>query len=160
MGANPDVFDPISRRLIAAGESGGGFDAMLDRLAVLTRKQLQIRSPSPGQWSIPALLIVIAIAVLNLMLLFVLPRFTGLFATLDVPLPPSTQLLMGLQRAAAGLLVGRRWEAAVAGSSRSSMGGQRRRAADARHGGAEAADVRQGVKVFAIARIRACWACW
>jgi len=71
-------------------------DVMLDRLATLAKKQMQLRSAIGGAMVYPALLIVIAINVLCLMLLFVLPRFTGLFATLDVPLPPTTKFLMAL----------------------------------------------------------------
>jgi type IV pilus assembly protein PilC len=95
MGEFPTVFDGVARSLIAAGESGGGFDAMLDRLAVLCRKQLQVRSAVIGAMIYPCLLIVVAFGVLALMLLFVLPRFAGLFETLDVKLPPMTQFLMG-----------------------------------------------------------------
>jgi type II secretory pathway component PulF len=94
MGNYPQAFDAIARSLIAAGESGGGFETMLDRLAVLTRKQLHVRSAMVGAMIYPALLIVVAIGVLALMLLFVLPRFAGLFETLDVKLPPTTQFLM------------------------------------------------------------------
>jgi type II secretory pathway component PulF len=96
MEAHPEVFDAVCRSLISAGESGGGFEVMLDRLSVLTKKQMQIRSAIVGAMIYPALLIVIAINVLALMLLFVLPRFTGLFASLDVPLPPSTKFLMSI----------------------------------------------------------------
>src|SRR3954447_4329091 len=39
----PDVFDAVARSLIAAGEAGGIFDVMLDRLAVLTKKSLHVR---------------------------------------------------------------------------------------------------------------------
>jgi type II secretory pathway component PulF len=99
MEAYPDVFDAVCRSLIAAGESGGSFEAMLERLAVLTRKQMHVRSSIVGAMVYPALLVVIAVNVLLTMLLFVLPRFTGLFATLDVPLPPTTKFLMGASEA-------------------------------------------------------------
>ena len=95
MNEYPAVFDGVARSLIAAGESGGGFDTMLDRLAVLCRKQLQVRSALMGAMIYPCLLICVAIGVLALMLLFVLPRFAGLFETLGVQLPPMTQFLMG-----------------------------------------------------------------
>src|SRR3712207_2673500 len=88
------AFDAVARSLISAGESGGGFDVMLDRLAVLSRKQLQVRTAIVGAMIYPALLILVAIGVLALMLLFVLPRFAGLFETLDVELPPMTKMLM------------------------------------------------------------------
>ena len=94
MEAHPTVFDAVCRSLIAAGEGGGGFDKMLDRLAVLTRKQVQVRAAVVGAMVYPALLIFIAMNVLAVMMLFVLPRFAGLFETLDAPLPPTTQLLM------------------------------------------------------------------
>lgn len=94
MTEEPKVFDAVARSLISAGESGGGFDVMLDRLAVLSRKQLHVRSAIVGALIYPSLLICVAFGVLALMLLFVLPRFAGLFETLDVKLPPMTQALM------------------------------------------------------------------
>jgi type IV pilus assembly protein PilC len=94
MAEHPRAFDAVARSLISAGESGGSFDVMLDRLAVLSRKQLHVRSAVVGALIYPSLLIVVAMAVLALMLLFVLPRFAGLFETLDVKLPPTTQMLM------------------------------------------------------------------
>ena len=91
---HPGAFDPVCRSLISAGESGGSFDQMLDRLATLTRRQLHVRNAVIGALIYPALLIAVAVAVLTTMLLFVLPRFETLFDTLDVALPPTTQLLM------------------------------------------------------------------
>ena len=96
MDMHPDVFDPVCRSLISAGESGGSFDQMLDRLATLTRRQMHVRNAVIGALVYPALLVVVAVSVLATMLLFVLPRFAGLFETLDVPLPPTTQLLMAM----------------------------------------------------------------
>lgn len=99
MAQQPQVFDPVCRSLIAAGESGGSFDTMLDRLAQMTRKQMQVRSAVVGAMVYPCLLIVIAMGVLALMLLFVLPRFMGLFQQLDAELPPTTKVLVALSEA-------------------------------------------------------------
>ena len=96
MESRPDVFDPVCRSLISAGESGGSFDTMLDRLATLTRRQMHVRNAVAGALIYPALLVVVAVGVLATMLLFVLPRFAGLFDTLDVALPPTTKMLMSL----------------------------------------------------------------
>ena len=96
MGSQPAVFDPVCRSLIAAGESGGSFDQMLERLATLCRKQTQIRSAITGAMVYPCLLIVIAVNVLGVMLLFVLPRFTELFEQLDAELPPTTKFLVAV----------------------------------------------------------------
>jgi len=94
MSHHPDHFNAISRGLVAAGESGGNLDVMLDRLSVLARKQVHVRSAVIGAMVYPCLLIVVALAVLTTLLVFVLPRFTMLFKTLDTPLPPTTQMLV------------------------------------------------------------------
>jgi type II secretory pathway component PulF len=96
LAAHPRHFDNVCRSLVRAGESGGKLDAMLERLAELTRKQHKIRQGLIGAMVYPCLLVVVSIAVLTIMLLFVMPRFTGLFKTLDFPLPPTTKALMGV----------------------------------------------------------------
>jgi type II secretory pathway component PulF len=90
----PEYFNPICRGLISAGESGGKLGEMLERLADLTRKQVHVRGSVCGAMIYPALLTVVAIAVLLTLLVFVLPRFSALFASLDTPLPPTTKFLM------------------------------------------------------------------
>jgi type II secretory pathway component PulF len=94
LAAYPRCFDTIARSLVRAGESGGKLDVMLGRLAELTRRQLKIRQSLIGAMVYPSLLIVVAINVLITMMVFVMPRFAGLFKTLDAPLPPTTKALM------------------------------------------------------------------
>jgi len=94
LGKSPQYFDEVYRNIIKAGEASGSLPTMLDRLAVLTRKQVQVRSQISGALIYPCLLILISIAVLAIMLTVVMPRFTGMFESLDVPLPATTQGLM------------------------------------------------------------------
>ncbi|MDI1288828.1 MAG: type II secretion system F family protein [bacterium] len=108
MAHHPDWFDGVCRSLVAAGEQGGQLDAMMDRLAKLTRQQQKVRASLLGAMVYPCLLIFVAILVLTAMLGFVLPRFEGLFKTLDTPLPPSTKVLM-----AASHLLRERWYVAA-----------------------------------------------
>jgi type II secretory pathway component PulF len=96
LGAHPRYFDTICRSLVRAGESGGKLDAMLTRLADLTRRQHKIRQTMIGAMIYPCLLIVVALGVLITMMGFVMPRFSGLFKTLDAPLPPTTKVLMSI----------------------------------------------------------------
>lgn len=102
MAEHPDYFDPIYCALIEAGEAAGKLSPMLDRLAMLVRKQLHVRSSILGAMAYPSLLIVVAMSVLVLMLTFVLPRFSGLFETLEVPLPSTTVALMMASNALRG----------------------------------------------------------
>jgi type II secretory pathway component PulF len=93
---HPRWFDAVSRSLIAAGEAGGGLGEMLSRLSVLVRKQVKVRQQTVGALVYPCVLLSIALSVSVAMVTFVLPRFEGLFKTLDAPLPASTAVLMDL----------------------------------------------------------------
>lgn len=94
MAAFPRQFDGVCRSLVSAGESGGGLDAMLTRLAAMVREQQRIHKTVVSAMVYPCLLICIALGVTVTMVTFVLPRFEGLFKTLNTPLPPSTRVLM------------------------------------------------------------------
>ena len=94
MAENPESFDEVYRSLIAAGESGGKFEPILDRLSQLTRRQLQIRNTVAGALIYPGLLLTVAGVVMTLMLAFVLPRFSELFETLEIEFPPTTKIMM------------------------------------------------------------------
>ena len=102
MAEHPAYFDSICRSLVAAGESAGNLASMLDRLAVLARKQLQVRRSIVGAAIYPSLLVMVAVSVLIVLLTFVLPRFAELFKSLDTPLPPTTQILMSFSAALRG----------------------------------------------------------
>lgn len=94
MEEEPNYFDPVTRNLIDAGETSGKLPYMLERVGALTRKQLGVRNKVAGALVYPALLMVVAIGVAILMMVLVLPRFGQLFEDLDVPLPPTTAILM------------------------------------------------------------------
>lgn len=90
----PSVFDAVCLSLMSAGEASGDMPAMLDRMATLARKQLKLRTMIMGALVYPCLLIVMGTVVMLTMLMFVLPRFSDLFAQLDAPLPPTTKFLL------------------------------------------------------------------
>ena len=96
MAAHGDYFDSVACSLITAGEAGGNLAPMLDRLARLTQKRIQVRNSIMGALTYPCLLVVVAMGVLGLLLVFVIPRFAELFKSLDVPLPASTKVIIVL----------------------------------------------------------------
>jgi len=111
MQAYPDYFDSAYCSLVAAGESRGNLSEMLGRLAMLKQTQLRVRNSIIGAMVYPALLTVIAVAVLALLLAFVVPRFVNLFETLDVPLPASTKVMLTISE-----VVRSYWPVILAGS--------------------------------------------
>lgn len=94
MGHHPLWFNSVARSLVAAGESRGKLGEMLERLASLMRQQMKIRGALAGAMVYPTLLMFIAVNVIITMIVFVMPRFEGLFEGLGAPLPPSTAALM------------------------------------------------------------------
>jgi len=96
MESQSQIFDPIYRNLVAAGESSGRLVEMFDRLATLKQKDLKVRNSVVGAMVYPCMLAGIGILVFSMLLVFVVPRFAVLFKTLDVPLPSSTQALVSV----------------------------------------------------------------
>lgn len=91
---HPQVFDDVYRAMIAAGETGGGFDKILARLSKLVRQELAVRNNVVGAMVYPSLLVTVAGGVMILLAFTVLPRFRELFDTLGAPIPASTQFIM------------------------------------------------------------------
>jgi type IV pilus assembly protein PilC len=94
MTAHEEYFDPIYRSLIAAGESSGHLLQMFDRLASLKQKQLKVHNSIMGALIYPCMLVTLGLTIFIGLLVFVVPRFSMLFKTLDVPLPASTAFLL------------------------------------------------------------------
>ncbi len=91
MAQYPHLFDRVFRSLIEAGETAGQLPQMLERLVKLTQKDIQMRSGILGAMLYPAILLSVVVVVLCITLIVVVPRFTMLFESLNVPIPPTTQ---------------------------------------------------------------------
>ena len=92
--AHPTYFSPLYWSLVGAGEASGDLAGMLQRLATTLRRQVHVRNSLLGALIYPALLVTVSVFVLALMFTVVIPRFGELFDTLNVPLPPSTAVLV------------------------------------------------------------------
>jgi type II secretory pathway component PulF len=105
----PRYFPPLVVGMTRAGERGGTLGPSLDRLAGHLERAEELRSQVVSAMIYPAVLVAAGGATLAALLLFVLPRFAGMFEELGVALPASTSFLIG-----AGQVAGRWWPAALA----------------------------------------------
>lgn len=93
---HPREFDALTNSLIAAGESAGNMPEMLKRLGGISRQRQKTMQTVMGAMLYPSLLILVSFAVIVVMLVFVVPRFAGMFESLDAKLPSSTAFLLAL----------------------------------------------------------------
>src|SRR6476646_8802032 len=87
---HPKVFNRLFVSMVQAGESSGTLDTVLDRVAIQIEKETQLKRRVKGAMVYPAVVISFAFLVLTFMLLFIIPVFVSIFATLNGNLPTLT----------------------------------------------------------------------
>ena len=93
---HPFVFDPVYLAMLAAGQNSGGLDRVFAELVAYLEWKENLRAQTVQALIYPAILVVGIIGLFLLMMLFVLPRFSGIFAQGDFELPVLTQRMLGL----------------------------------------------------------------
>jgi len=93
---HPRVFDELFVNLVAAGESGGILDVVLNRLSNYMEKAMKLKSRVKSAMTYPAIVLVVAVAVVALLLVYVIPVFKKLFENMGGQLPGPTQFLINV----------------------------------------------------------------
>jgi type IV pilus assembly protein PilC len=94
MAEHPKVFSRLYVAMVEAGEAAGVLDQVLDRVAYQIEKETQIKRRVKGAMIYPTVVITFATVVLCGLLLFIVPIFVGIFASLNGKLPKLTQIVM------------------------------------------------------------------
>jgi general secretion pathway protein F len=92
----PAVFPKVYVNMVKAGEAGGVLEEILGRLASYLVTSEDLRSYIVGAMIYPALLSTVGLASVTILTLFVVPKFTGIFQDMGVPLPLPMAILDGL----------------------------------------------------------------
>jgi general secretion pathway protein F len=82
--------------MVRAGEASGALDLALERLAEFKQRARELRESIVSSLFYPAILIVLAIIAVAIMLAFVVPRFTEMFAEAGRELPLLTRIVVGI----------------------------------------------------------------
>lgn len=92
----PHVFPELYRATVAAGEQSGHLDVVLERLADYTESHQALRQKIQLALFYPAILTVLAIAVVALLLAYVVPQVVQVFQNIGQELPLLTRALIAV----------------------------------------------------------------
>ena len=96
LAAHPKYFSRLYVNMVRAGEAGGVLATILSRLAEFQRGADEMRSYLVSALIYPALLTAVGIGSIVILMFFVIPRFSTIFADIGAPIPFSTQVLLTL----------------------------------------------------------------
>ncbi len=93
---HPRAFSQMYHRAIAAGEQGGNLEIVLRQMATHMEKAATTEKQIKGALTYPFIVILVAIVVVMILVTFVLPAFTSMYAEFGVELPLITRILIGI----------------------------------------------------------------
>lgn len=93
---HPKVFTPLMINMVRAGETGGFLDETLLGIAKNVEDEVKLKAKVKSAMTYPVVVLIFAILAATGMLLFIVPIFAEMFATLGGELPWLTQILVVL----------------------------------------------------------------
>jgi general secretion pathway protein F/type IV pilus assembly protein PilC len=94
----PRVFNELAVSMVRAGQEGGFLEDVLRRIADFTEHQEDLKAKVIGSLAYPVLLAIIGFVILNVLVIFFVPRFEPIFERLKQKgeLPRLTTFIIGL----------------------------------------------------------------
>lgn len=93
---HPKAFSAMYHRAIAAGEQGGNLEVVLRQMAAHIEKSVTTEKQVRNALTYPFIVIFVAVVVVIILVSFVLPAFTSMYAEFNVELPLITRILMAI----------------------------------------------------------------
>src|SRR5688572_18001009 len=95
---HPKAFSDLYVNMVAAGEAGGILDTILMRLATFMEKNDALVRKVKGAMIYPGVIMSVAFIAISVLLLFVIPVFESMFASVGLALPMPTRVVIGLSK--------------------------------------------------------------
>ena len=100
---HPKTFNELYCNMVAAGEAGGILDTILNRLAAYIEKAMKLNKKVKGAMVYPLVVSSIAVLVIAVIMVFVVPTFSKMFAQMGGTLPLPTRLVIETSNFIAGI---------------------------------------------------------
>ena len=95
---HPKIFSTLFITMVQAGEAGGHLDSVLLELASTMEKQAVLRRTVKSAMTYPIVVVSVMIVIFLALLVFIVPVFTKLFASLNAKLPTPTLIVIGISK--------------------------------------------------------------
>jgi general secretion pathway protein F len=92
----PREFDEVYRAVVAAGEQSGALGPVLERLADDLEQRQALRSKVIGAMLYPAIVSLVALAIVIILLTYVVPQIAGVFTSSKRALPTLTVAMLAI----------------------------------------------------------------
>jgi len=92
---HPKIFSQVYYQAVAAGEQSGSLELVLRQMADHIERAYETAKRVKGALTYPILVLVVALLVIAAMVIFVLPTFTSLYASIGAEMPGLTNMLLG-----------------------------------------------------------------
>lgn len=92
----PNAFNTLFVSMVEAGEASGGLAEILGKVAGYFESTVKLTKKVKSAMTYPIAVIGLAIALVNVLLIFVIPVFAAMFADFGAKLPAPTQMLIDL----------------------------------------------------------------
>ncbi len=102
MARSPEIFPRVYTAMVEAGETGGFLDLVLAQIADFQSREKELKGKVMAALLYPAILLVLALAVLVVLLVFFIPKFQGIFAGFGAQLPLLTRIIVAVSDAVRG----------------------------------------------------------
>ncbi len=100
LGKHPKIFSNLWLNLVGTGEAGGHLSQSLNQLAHHFESAQHLQNETRTALTYPMFLGVAAVGVMALFMYFIIPKFSTVFASMNMELPTLTRIVLGASRAA------------------------------------------------------------